>query len=178
MKDLKHQRFILTITLVLSLSLHLVYGLEGEKQMSEPQYKIDHQEAIIQDREEQIKIMDMLLDQKVVPELKPKKVYAGEFEITYYTANHESTGKNPGDDAYGITKSGTTVKEGQTIAADWTVLPAGTKIFIEGLGERIVEDTGGLIKGNAIDVYVEDVEVAMELGRHKAKVYVIEEVED
>jgi len=125
MEQLKHQRFILAITLVLSLSLHLVYGLEGEKQMSELQYKIDHQEAIIQDREEQIEIMDMLLDQRVILKTKPKKVYAGEFEITYYTAGHESTGKNPGDPAYGITKSGTTVKEGQTIAADWTVLPAG-----------------------------------------------------
>jgi len=174
MKDLKKQRSILIITLSFSLILHLCYGLEGEKQMSELQYKLDHQEAIIQDRDEQIEIMDMLLDQKVVPEVKPKKVYAGEFEITYYTAGHESTGKNPGDDAYGITKSGTTVKEGQTIAADWTVLEPGTKVFIEGVGERIVEDTGGAILGNAIDVYVEDVEVARELGRHKADVYVIE----
>ena len=45
--------------------------------------------------------------------------YIGEFEITYYTAGAESTGKTPGHPAYGIT-SGTTVKEGQTIAADWS----------------------------------------------------------
>jgi 3D (Asp-Asp-Asp) domain-containing protein len=101
--------------------------------------------------------------------------YIGEFEITYYTAGVESTGKTPDHPAYGITRSGTTVKAGQTIAADWSVLPEGTKVYIEGVGERIVEDTGGLIKGNSIDVYVEDVEVALENGRHMARVWIVED---
>jgi len=102
--------------------------------------------------------------------------YIGEFEITYYTAGPESTGKTPEHPAYGITKSGTTVKEGQTIAADWSVLPAGTKVYIEGIGERIVEDTGGLIVDKCIDVYVEDVDVALQGGRHKADVWIVEDI--
>jgi len=171
---MRAQRNIILIALLASLTMHLVYGIEGEKQMSELQYKINHQAVIIQDKEEQIEIMDMLLDQRVIPETKTQKVYAGEFEITYYTAGHESTGKNPGDDAYGITKSGTTVQEGQTIAADWSVLEPGTKVFIEGVGERVVEDTGSLIEGNAIDIFVSDVEVALTNGRHMAKVYILE----
>jgi len=171
---MRAQRNIILIALLASLTMHLVYGIEGEKQMSELQYKINHQAVIIQDREEQIEIMDMLLDQRVETVHKPKEIYAGEFEITYYTAGHESTGKNPGDPAYGITKSGTTVQEGQTIAADWLVLPEGTRVYIEGVGERVVEDVGSAINNNAIDVYVEDVEVALGLGRHMAKVYVIE----
>jgi 3D (Asp-Asp-Asp) domain-containing protein len=101
--------------------------------------------------------------------------YEGEFEITYYTSGPESTGKTSSHPAYGVTASGASVKEGQTVAADWDVLPPGTKVFIEGVGIRTVEDKGGLIKGNCIDVYVEDVEVARELGRHKATVYVLEE---
>ncbi len=105
------------------------------------------------------------------------RFYEGEFEITYYTAGPESTGKTPDHPAYGITDSGTTVKEGQTIAADWDVLPPGTKVFIEGIGIRTVEDKGGLIKGKCIDVYVNDVEVARQLGRHKATVYVLEEID-
>jgi len=171
----KVQRNIILVALLASLTMHLVYGIEGANQIYELQYKLDRQAAIIQDRNEQIEIMDMLLDQRVVSEIKPKKVYAGEFEITYYTAGHESTGKSPGHPAYGITASGTTVKEGQTIAADWSVLEPGTKVFIEGVGERVVEDTGGLIKGNAIDVYVEDVEVALTNGRHKADVWMVED---
>jgi 3D (Asp-Asp-Asp) domain-containing protein len=105
------------------------------------------------------------------------RFYEGEFEITYYTAGPESTGKTPEHPAYGITASGTTVKEGQTIAADWDILPPDTKVFIEGIGIRTVEDTGGAIKGKAIDVYVEDVEVARQLGRHMATVYVLEEID-
>jgi 3D (Asp-Asp-Asp) domain-containing protein len=102
--------------------------------------------------------------------------YIGTFEITYYTAGFESTGKTPDHPAYRITRSGTTVKEGQTIATDWDVLPAGTKVYIDGVGERIVEDTGSAIVDKCIDVYVEDVEIARQLGRHKADVWIVEEV--
>ena len=55
--------------------------------------------------------------------------YAGRFEITYYTAGPESTGKTPDHPAYGITRSGTVVEEGRTIATDWDVLPPGTKVY-------------------------------------------------
>ena len=40
------------------------------------------------------------------------------------------------------------------------VLPKGTKVFIEGVGERVVEDTGNAIVDKSIDVYVEDVNLA------------------
>lgn len=100
-------------------------------------------------------------------------VYIGEFEVTYYTANEESTGKTEAHPAYGITKSGTTVEDGRTIAADWDVLPVNTKVWIEGVGIRTVEDTGGAIKGNKIDVYEPDYEVAMQKGRHPARVWVL-----
>jgi len=175
---MRAQRNILLIVVLISLFANLAYGLEGIKQVEAYEYQIDRQTAQLQDRDEQIEIMDMLLDQRVEPEIKAQRKYAGEFEITYYTAGRESTGKSPGDEAYGITKSGTNVQEGQTIAADWGVLPEGTKVFIEGVGERVVEDTGSVIKGNTIDVYVEDVEFALELGRHKADVYVVEEVKE
>ncbi len=101
-------------------------------------------------------------------------VYAGEFTITYYTAGPESAGKTAEHPEYGMTRSGTTVAEGRTIAADWDILPAGTQVWIEGIGIRTVEDTGSLIKGNSIDIYVESVEVAKINGRHAAKVYVLE----
>ncbi len=100
-------------------------------------------------------------------------VYIGKFEVTYYTAGEESTGKNLGDRGYGITKSGTTVEDGRTIAADWDVIPEGSRVFIEGVGIRTVEDTGSMIQGQAIDVYVEDVETALNNGRHPARVWVL-----
>lgn len=103
--------------------------------------------------------------------------YAGEFEVTYYTSEEESTGKNPGDIGYGITKSGEPVLEGYTAAADWDILEPGTKIFVEGIGFRTITDSGSAIVGNKLDIFVEDVDVAIEKGRHAARVYVLGEIE-
>jgi len=95
--------------------------------------------------------------------------------LTAYTAGYESTGKRPGDPAYGITYSGTRVKEGRTIAVDPEVIPLGSQVYIEGLGIRTAEDIGSAIKGNRIDVYMDDVEEALEFGVKKnVKVYVLQ----
>jgi 3D (Asp-Asp-Asp) domain-containing protein len=109
-----------------------------------------------------------------VKELLSESNYLGEFTITHYTAGFESTGKNPGDKGYGITRSGTTVKEGRTIAADWLLLPKNSVVYIEGYGIRVVEDTGSAINGKDIDIYIEDLETARQLGVKQAKVYLIE----
>jgi 3D (Asp-Asp-Asp) domain-containing protein len=174
--NLKHQRFALIILFVSSMAMHLVYGIEGAAQMDALESKViilELNQSYLEHQNAELEVENDILGRQL-KQCELDKQYAGEFEITYYTAGPESTGKNPGDEAYGITRSGTTVKEGQTIAADWTVLPEGTKVYIEGVGERIVEDTGGDIIGQAIDVYVEDVNVALENGRHMAKVWVIE----
>ncbi|AYP68423.1 3D domain protein [Bacillus phage vB_BboS-125] len=103
---------------------------------------------------------------------------AGIFQITAYTAGYESTGKHPGDPAYGVTATGTTVKEGRTIAADWSILPPGTVVRIQGLeGYYTVEDRGGAVVGNIIDLYIEDLEEAITWGRQERKLYVKEWVE-
>lgn len=94
--------------------------------------------------------------------------------LTAYTAGFESTGKNPGDADYGITATGAHVKEGETIAVDPSVIPLGTKVYIEGVGVRIAEDTGGAIIGNRIDVYMSDLNAAIQFGyKHNIKVYIL-----
>lgn len=72
------------------------------------------------------------------------------------------------------TASGAKAKEGVTIAADWSVYPPGTILYIEGLGERIVQDKGGAIKGQKIDVYFNKHQDALKFGRKKIKMYVVE----
>jgi 3D (Asp-Asp-Asp) domain-containing protein len=54
------------------------------------------------------------------------------------------------------------------------VLPPGTRVYIEGVGERVVEDRGGAVKGKHIDLYIEDLDAALEWGRQKRDLYVIE----
>jgi len=41
-----------------------------------------------------------------------------------------------------------------SVAVDPTVIPLGTKLYIQGVGERRAEDTGDLIKGHHIDLYI------------------------
>lgn len=101
--------------------------------------------------------------------------YLGRFTLTAYTAGPESTGKSPGHPAYGITASGATVQEGTTIAVDPRVIPMGSRVYIEGIGYRVAQDTGSAIKGNRIDVYIEDLEEALRFGVKKGvAVYLVE----
>jgi uncharacterized protein YabE (DUF348 family) len=71
------------------------------------------------------------------------------------------------------TASGTRVTEGRTIAVDPDVIPIGWWVYIEGLGFRRAEDTGGAIKGNKIDVYYDSLSHARNFGRKSRTIYVI-----
>jgi uncharacterized protein YabE (DUF348 family)/3D (Asp-Asp-Asp) domain-containing protein len=94
--------------------------------------------------------------------------------LTAYSDDFASTGKNKSDPQSGITYSGTTVKEGRTIAVDKNVIPIGWWVFIDGIGFRRAEDTGGAIKGNKIDIYYESSDYANKFGLKRGyTVYVI-----
>lgn len=93
-------------------------------------------------------------------------VSMGTFKITAYCACSSCCGKSDG-----ITASGTKATEGRTIAADPSVLPYGTKVIING-HEYTVEDCGGSIKGNSLDVYMESHSEALVHGVQYAEVFV------
>lgn len=94
--------------------------------------------------------------------------------LTAYSAGASHTGKNADHPQYGITASGKRAEEGRTIAVDPGVIPLGTWVYIEGIGFRRAEDTGGAVKGNKIDVYYEDDRSAVNFGMKRSKaVYVI-----
>ncbi len=75
------------------------------------------------------------------------------------------------------TASGAIAQEGVTIAAHWDVYPPGTVLQVEGLGEYIVQDRGGAIKGLKIDVYFEDHADALQFGRQEVRIRVVKEAE-
>ena len=72
----------------------------------------------------------------------------GTFKLTAYCSCSKCCGKW----ANGITASGKTARANHTIAADTSVLPFGTEVYIDGQ-KYVVEDRGGAIKGNRIDIY-------------------------
>jgi 3D (Asp-Asp-Asp) domain-containing protein len=82
--------------------------------------------------------------------------YLGKFLITYYDLSYESCGKYPNDPAYGHTYSGAIATPNKTIAVDTSVIPLGSYVYINNVGCRIAEDIGGKIKGNHIDIFVND----------------------
>ena len=53
----------------------------------------------------------------------------------------------------GTTAMGTRARVGE-IAVDPGVIPLGSEVYIEGVGARRAEDTGGNIVGNTIDIYM------------------------
>ena len=53
------------------------------------------------------------------------------------------------------------------------MIPLGSRIYIEGIGERIAEDVGGAIKGNRIDVYLGTLPQAHQFGVKRGTVSVI-----
>jgi len=75
------------------------------------------------------------------------------------------TYQTPGNGAHGsITKSGTTVRWG-TVAVDPAVIPLGTRLMIEGYDiVFIAEDTGGGVRGNHVDVFFDDYDLAVRFG--------------
>ena len=86
---------------------------------------------------------------KEQPEPEPVLEYIGRFRITGYDCCVACCGKSDG-----ITASGTTATVGRTCAASKD-FAFGTRLYIEGLGERVVEDRGGFA-ANTIDVLCED----------------------
>jgi len=94
--------------------------------------------------------------------------------LTAYSAGVKSTGKGENHPQYGITASGTKVKEGRTIAVDPNVIPIGWWVYIEGIGFRRAEDKGSAVKGKKIDVYYDSENYAEKFGTKKGyTVYVI-----
>ncbi|WP_156288531.1 3D domain-containing protein [Oceanobacillus salinisoli] len=114
------------------------------------------------------------LEEAVNVEQYPSKTVVA----TGYTAGIESTGKTESHPQYGITYSGVKVKRDlySTIAADTSIFPIGTILFIPGYGYGVVADTGSAIKGNKIDLYYDTVEdVYSEWGKQEVEVYVVEQ---
>lgn len=93
--------------------------------------------------------------------------FAETYIVTAYCPCEKCCGKTDR-----ITASGVKAVEGVTVATDKSI-PFGTKIYIEGVGERIVQDRGGAIKGNKIDLYFDTHEQALEWGRQERKIKII-----
>jgi 3D (Asp-Asp-Asp) domain-containing protein len=109
--------------------------------------------------------------------------------VSFYCGCHICTGaSSPEVGGHGLTTSQVPPVRGLTLAAPRSV-PFGTAVCIEGVGLRIVQDRGGSITGNRVDVYVRDPrdqpghyelshQLALELARHRLRAWVLGPLED
>lgn len=103
---------------------------------------------------------------------EPETTSLGVFKLTAYCACEKCCGKSDG-----ITASGVKAVEGVTIAADTKVLPFDTKIIVDG-HEYTVQDRGGAIKGNCIDVYFDSHQEALDFGVQYKEIFTMKEGEE
>lgn len=73
-----------------------------------------------------------------------------------------------------VTASGAKTKPGVTVAAPKHV-PFDVRMFVPGYGLRVVEDRGGAIKGNRIDICFRTRAEALKFGRRNIEIIVFEE---
>lgn len=102
--------------------------------------------------------------------------YLGEYKVTAYCSCEiccEQYGKNRPVDKNGnkivYTASGKVAKQGITIAADKSI-PFGTQLIVNGQ-VYIVQDRGGAVKENCLDIYFESHEEALNWGVQWLDVY-------
>lgn len=150
------------------------YGTEGEKQVT---YEVVYKNGT--------EVSRTLKSSKVIAEPVNKIVVQGtrktiasrsgellEYKSVIYV---ESTAYSGG----GVTATGTVpVRDPNgisTVAVDPRVIPLGSLVYVEGYGRAIAADTGGAIKGNIIDVYVNSNEEAInDWGRkYNVPVYIL-----
>ncbi|MDY6012245.1 3D domain-containing protein [Clostridium sp.] len=60
-----------------------------------------------------------------------------------------------------------------TVAVDSSVIPLGSKVYVEGYGVAIASDTGGAIKGNKIDLFMNSESECLQFGRRPVTVTIL-----
>jgi len=95
-----------------------------------------------------------VLQEHQEPEPEPETVT---FEATAYTWTGHRTA------------TGTWPSRG-TVAVDPRVIPLGTELHIEGYGPAVAADTGGAIRGQKIDLYMDSKDECLQWGRQKVEV--------
>lgn len=108
------------------------------------------------------KAADLPQMEEVMPQIRQQddsQTQEQTFTVTAYCPCEKSRGAY----ANGYTATGEKAIQGVTIAADPDVLPMGTEIELDG-HTYTVQDTGGAISGNRLDLYFDSHEDALQWG--------------
>ncbi|UHP10375.1 ubiquitin-like domain-containing protein [Listeria marthii] len=151
-------------------------GKHGEKVV---EYKVTYENGKEKKRDVITENVTSNKVDKVVARGTKEKVVASQVSTSSSSApsggktyRMESTAYSGGGiTAYGINLSAN--KGLKVIAVDPRVIPLGSKVWVEGYGEAIAGDTGGVIKGNIVDVYFPSESQCYSWGRRMVTVKVL-----
>jgi uncharacterized protein YabE (DUF348 family) len=147
---------------------------EGENGLKQVTYRI-----ITEDGQE---VSTEAVSEKILKPAVPELVRSGNRETVATSRGSlrfsrvmamEATAYLPSDgEGHGITFSGIPARHG-VVAVDPRVIPLGARVFVPGYGVALAADTGGDIKGNRIDLCMENADDAWTFGRRMVKVYIL-----
>lgn len=166
-------------------------GLEGEKEVRYLIKYMDGQEVARSYLDETVltQAVDRIVEKGTVKTMTTARGDTVRYtdmqlmQLTAYEAGPQSTGKTPDHPNYGRTGSGRRVQEYHTVAAPKSI-PLYTRLYIpymvqwyaargieiDGIFE--VEDRGGGVKGDQLDIYMESLSQCRQFGRKRnVKVY-------
>lgn len=146
--------------IVTAFSFGFAAGENEGKSLLQAEYEKGYVDAL----EGQLEYMLEIYEDRVPEE--PELVSIGTYTATAYCPCSKCCGKSDG-----ITASGVKATAGRTIAADTSKLPFGTSVYIDG-HKYTVEDRGGAIKGNRIDIYFDTHAEATQYGRQQVELYI------
>lgn len=110
-----------------------------------------------------------LVPTPIYPDRPIRHTYSSRHEETKFLIMEATAYTHTGNRTY----TGTWPSRG-TIAVDPAVIPLGTQLWVEGYGIGIAADTGGAIRGNKIDLFMETRSECIEWGRRTVLVRILE----
>ncbi|EOH92159.1 hypothetical protein UAW_03143 [Enterococcus haemoperoxidus ATCC BAA-382] len=152
-----------------SLSSSMIYSLTEGKAFKLVKNDILNKEKI---EKEKVAKAEAIKKQAELENKKPKNTKPeGQtitMEATAYSCNEGFIGGG------NLTAMGQDLRvDPMAIAVDPSVIPLGTKLYVEGYGEAVASDTGGAIKGNIIDLHFSDVSQCINWGRRQVAVTIL-----
>jgi 3D (Asp-Asp-Asp) domain-containing protein len=144
---------------------------KGQPGFKEVKYKVIYEEGEEKYRE--------LLSEQTIKSPRPEIILKGERTKVVMASGRPIHAKEILTmEASAYTHTGNTTFTGiypevGTIAVDPNIIPLGTRLWVEGYGYGIAEDTGKAIKGNKIDLFMETRRECLFWGRRKVRVYIL-----
>ena len=147
-------------------------GIQGEKEIT--------YEVVYENGKE---VSKKIVEEKVVKQPTEKLVLKGTLSTLALSRGEKVTYKKKipviatAYSGHTITATGNVPKRNpggiSTIAVDPKVIPLGTKVYVEGYGYAIAHDTGGVIKNNKIDLFMNSSKEAYTWGIKNVNMYII-----